>query len=54
MSFAGYRIESQGIRKSYMVLPRSDREASEMSWQLEDKVAVWNHPNPRRNPLPYP
>lgn len=45
MSFAGYRIESQGIRKSYMVLPRSDREASEMSWQLEDNVAVWNHPN---------
>ena len=45
MSFAGYRIESQGIRKSYMVLPRSDREASEMSWQLEDNVAIWNHPN---------
>jgi hypothetical protein len=45
MSFAGYRIESQGIRKSYVVLPRSDREASEMSWQLEDNVAIWNHPN---------
>lgn len=44
MSFAGYRIESQGIRKSYVVLPRSDREASEMSWQLKDNIAVCNQP----------
>jgi hypothetical protein len=45
MSFGGYCIESQDIRKSYRVLPRSDREASEMSWLLEDNVAIWNQPN---------